>query len=796
IAEEKQVTKITAKVKEARKSKSFDTFYCVACFVSEETLSRIIVPLKNVLFECNNHKVLKKVSRCIQKVVFGLTENSSLSESCLLTFFYGIVHGLIPELTVSKERKSSSVKTIKSDYMLVEKPSKKEKKVKSKISTNRFILVQECLHILHILLKKDRLKSTNAEHVALLEPFVSLLSDFIVSNHPRLSTMALKCLNLIILRFSTLESFKTYANTIKNNLFVLMHKHTGVGMQQGENYDLVIMLFKTMHCLISEIDFVQLDEKQLEVLLVYCEKDIYENSRQAVAFAMLKAIISRRLQSPALKDIMSKLAGMLVQSHQDYVRKQCIHIWMRYLTDIPLGLKLRHHLMFFIRQLDYEHETGRLAVLELLMSVVARFPDVFNSYIDLLFIPVASRLINEESKKAKELASEVITKIFHRADFSKRNSLVSDIILSWFQHSSVLQKQLAVRLLILLSDVEQQQFKKRFHLIIPLLKKNLEACIEVEDNNAEFSTPEDHLVYQLLILFLRMLKIEGNLSKSEEFLEDIFAILKSINETYLSHAHLWVRIVSVEIFEELFASFSVEEVSCAMNEPKVSNEYLLSNTPLVMWSLCSKFLDLLRNVSESDVFGGSLIKNMLFVAKVFIRTPDSWESNEELCYTKMNIKWLISRMVREVRREVSENEKCYTKRTLIFKWIAATVLELNSEQLSSSLEVLLMPLCREVSSKRNENEKVDSSLINLVEDVLKVIRGAVGKDTFNNKYAKIISIQNRRRMHRKSQRTIELIVNPLKGLKRKHKKHVAFRENKKRKIAEKKGKVVKKRRVS
>ncbi|RWS09630.1 hypothetical protein B4U79_02561 [Dinothrombium tinctorium] len=761
IAEEKEVGKIVAKVKEARKSKSFDTFFIIASFASEQSLSQVILPLKKILSETHSHKVLKKVEKCLQKVIIGLTENSALSETTLLTFFYGIVHDSIPDLQLTKKsKKKTYANQVTNDCFLLQQPKKKDSKAKTNASSNYYILVQESLKILSILLKKERLQATDEQHAALLNPFIPILSDFVSSKHPKLTISALKCINSIVLKFSSLESFKIYANTIKNNLFVLLHKHTGVGMQHGENYELVMMCFKCMHYLISEVDCIEIDEKQLKVLLLYAEKDIHENNKQAVAFSLLKAIISKRLDSPELKAIMAKLSEMLVQSEQDYVRKQCVHIWMRYLLDYPHGKSLKQHIMFFLRQLDYEHETGRMAVLELLALVVSRFPEVVvNSYVELLFIPVSSRLINEESSKARKLSADLIEKLFSRLNADKRNFLFENLILPWFQQRNLLQQQLGARLCLLLAEVEQKSFNSRVSRCIPLIqhKLNLQASSENSDGNTDFQTQKDHLIYHLLLLFLRIIKINPSIVKSSQFSEDTTSIFKSIASIYILYPHVWVRVTSVEIFNFLFSLYNIDEIVAAVKDPEDADEFILQNTASVIWNLCTKFLDLLHEVYDSENLGEQLIKNLVFIGKVFCRLPDDWNSDEDVS-RKLNIKWLINRLSRETRTELSENAKCYTKRSLIFKWIAAIVLELDKERLVSYLELLLPSLCRETAEKTGQTneDNAKEEVHNLAHDVLRLIQTAVGNETFNSVYAKVISSLSRKRLQRKNQRAIEV----------------------------------------
>ena len=50
---------------------------------------------------------------------------------------------------------------------------------------------------------------------------------------------------------------------------------------------------------------------------------------------------------------------------------------MQFLLDYPIGKKLRTHLEFYVAQMDYEHESGRISALEMMAAIFNKFPEVF-----------------------------------------------------------------------------------------------------------------------------------------------------------------------------------------------------------------------------------------------------------------------------------------------------------------------------------------------------------------------------------------------------------------------------------
>lgn len=177
---------------------------------------------------------------------------------------------------------------------------------------------------------------------------------------------------------------------------------------------------------VKNIKSNRISETQLQVLLGYAEEDIYDQSRQATAFGLLKvapagnvfavyarlsgltrvhhlqAILSRKLIVPEMEEVLKKVAKLSVTGSNAMIRIHCrqvsvrqdvffcsrvrvsapavvLQIYLKYLLDYPLGKKLKDHLDFVVSQLPYEHEAGRESVLEMLAYIFQTFPQVRKS---------------------------------------------------------------------------------------------------------------------------------------------------------------------------------------------------------------------------------------------------------------------------------------------------------------------------------------------------------------------------------------------------------------------------------
>lgn len=131
-----------------------------------------------------------------------------------------------------------------------------------------------------------------------------------------------------------------------------------------------------MTVLVRDVKYYIVDTDQLKVLLLYVEQDLHDHDRQATAFNLLRAILSRKLITSELFDIMTKITELSITSELLHVRLQSRIVSHQFLMDYPLGKKLDKYISFYLAQLKYEAQTGRESAIEMIQTLINSFPMV------------------------------------------------------------------------------------------------------------------------------------------------------------------------------------------------------------------------------------------------------------------------------------------------------------------------------------------------------------------------------------------------------------------------------------
>ncbi|RDD45796.1 Small subunit processome component 20-like protein [Trichoplax sp. H2] len=641
-ANEKEIDSISKKLRES-KNKSYGTFEILATYASNNSIGNVLLPLKKILQEAQNTKIVNRVESVLHRICTGLLKNSDFNFESLLILAYQAINESSALLQSDGQKLDEDLGQISNaenrsiSFLLLPEPRRGGNQPKANLKTNSYVFVEFGLKIFLMIIKNRTIKKEDKE---------------------------------------------------------LLRIYARAGAGKGNNAELVHSSFKAVSILIGNYGDVVLSPNHVKLLLTYVEEDIHDHSRQATALSVIKAIVSRGIEAEEVHDIMIKIQEMSINGSPDFVRLQCRQLYMRYVLDYPLGKKIEKIIQFYLNNLNHEYETGRISALEMIASMLNEFPSsLLFEYSLIIFMSLATCLVNDDSATCRKMNALAVRTLLEKMDVTHLNELL-ELVISWLKGHRVIHQRLALQLLGIFAECQSDFLEKRLKDVLPLvLALAKDGDYEQSDNlDHENIRIQDSRCYYLINT---LQKISDKYDLTNDKYQGYITSLWDCIIFSLEYPHMWVRLTGCQLIGFIFSRCKPDKaIHC---KTFLISHLLEEDTTAKLQSLIKIFISQLKSKYLDSALADQVTKNLIYICKVIQSMSDSKQED-------LSFKNILESMCKIARLESGNTPKSVQKRSCVIKWIAAMVLDLDYDVLISNLSILLQPLQKESSSTTSSEE--------------------------------------------------------------------------------------------
>lgn len=768
-------------------SKGLDTFALTAKYVSPSRINALLRPLRSVMEVTTSAKSMQQVDEVLRRIASGLNSNARLDPPELLVLCHTLINQNAKFLQEAPP-KPKPRSTGKKDDAIVQ--MKRKTVIQEDCYThNSYRFVVFGLELFNTAFRRSKFNLHDPHILARLEPFVVSIGNTLYTRTEAVLVAALKAVPAILQ--CSVKAASSSAALISKQILVIIRS---MGSTESE---VTQTAFKSLATILRECPSSNVKETDLLFLLEILTPDLEEPSHQASAFALLRAIVSRKLVVPELYDLMTTISSILVTSQSPHTRESARSLLLQFLLDYPQGSgRLQTTLTFFARNLSFEHVSGRLSVLELLHAVITKFDaNLLAKHAEMLFVALVLCVANDDEKSCRESAANVVQSLLKRLADEQKRAVVGHLH-AWATESEKARlRGVAAQVYGLLVEALQRD------AALPVTTILVDVLAITESARAMLAEDDDHadhvldwqMAYHALQTLSKLLQVYPELTVNYSKVEwtHVFALLV--------FPHPWVRNVACRLLGLLFAAQPTLPAPC-----RVSAE----GSPLThttMRDVADKLCMMLKSPNLEPAVALQVVKNLFFVGKWFSAHPqashaaDDVSLQEDLSETVENnsgdnnpsgdpLPWLFSKLSFQARsahimrknKGASVQANWALTPLSVFRFFAAMTSHMDGPQLERFLPHILTPVHRIIEEDTMRDAAIDEVKATATE-LMDLVQTKVGTTAFANAYNRIrqnvLSVRQERRVARATQ----AMTYPQVAAKRKIARNAMKKESRKRK---------------
>ncbi|KAF1833187.1 U3 snoRNP protein Utp20 [Decorospora gaudefroyi] len=816
--QEKDADEYISKMKEVKSSKSFDSMDIVARSVTPSHIIKLVLPIKSLLVEKLNARMVQKIDELLRRIGLGVLQNPTVNNRDILVFCYELIQEVYAASTSTDKKVKIDHKNKR--YLVNNRGAAKSG---ARLSTSSYLykMIRFGMDILRTVLRKhDDLQTPQN-----LAGFLPIIGDAMVQGQEEVQVSAVRLLTTII---------KVPMTELDTNCPVYIDEAMrAIKGAISSNTELAQASLKLVSAVLRERPHVPVKERDVGHLLKRIIPDLDEPDRSGVTFGFLKAVMNRGFEVPEMYEAMDKVAEMMITNQTKSARDTARSHYFQFLTSYTQSEKrFKKQIEFLLKNLRYEHMEGRQSVMEAIDLIIGkalpRFPEkAQHEYHGMMFLPLINAVANDDSSKCREMASLLVKRLFQHASDKRLQSFANDLR-SWLeQDDNVGLKRLGIQCWgFYFEAMEDDAEAKELLRVLDRLDSTIDQCLgrRGEDD-------WELLYYSLTLLSKACKKYTGTMFSSSK--DSLWTAVQAS----VSYPHMWVKLKAADLMGTYFAHLGVSNKDTGLEALPLEGSGGLQLAEQNMTQLCNAFLRNLLNPEVSEQLCMQSVKNIAFLARCFAVNGAKWQwqntddedeveaerngtvdddaaTDEDFegfsppptvtttaKHTKEAPPLAIHRLTIRLSGIVRKDKSTINAKTAIMNLFDTMAAKFPLEPLSAALPHLLTTLntltdpattvprafTNPNDTSLNEPNEVYKALIDKAREVMNTLQKRLG----TQEYLKVMSEVQRgvreRREERRRKRKVEAVNDPEKFGKEKKRRHDVARVKRKARGAEEKG---------
>ncbi|OUM64553.1 hypothetical protein PIROE2DRAFT_66197 [Piromyces sp. E2] len=665
VGDEREIEELKGKMREIKGTKSFDSFELLSKVIRLNNITVTLKPLKELMLESDSLKKMKNVEEILRHISVGLNSNPSVEAKELLLFTHGLITETLPFAQVEAKKKKELTQSEKNVLVQMKRPTNTQEPLKN-FKANAYLFVEFGFSVLLSGIKRDRISLKSQSNLEMLDPLIVSFGEALYSKHNKISILSMKILNTLIK--ANIPKLKESWELIVKRLFQI------IGRSRVTYNELIQNCFKLLISIIRDCYDVEITKFQLITLIKIIKVDLEEQENQSTTLSMIKAILARKYVVEEIYDLMNIVSNLIVTCQSTVMREQCRQIYITFLLDYPQSKnRLRNQISFFVNNLNYVYESGRVSVLEMLNLIISRFTDeLISQFSELFFLSLVVTMSNDDSSKCREMSGILIKQLIKRIrSLNQPMAKIFKLLEKWTSPEQPKNiQQAAIQAYGLIIDVLNTEFKSQCDPLMEILCKNIIKEVDndtVNINSIEFDEDEIEyweLIYYSLSTFNKLINHYPQYIYSTR-LESLWNSIQRL----LLHPHMWIRISANRLFGIFFSKMDLDKFKEFIPTKKITadnkNQYQYVSNKIILWRLCLNMIEELNSDGLTEDLSQQIVKNLFFAGRcLFILgeneindDEDNEDENEnEQDDNDKNAKTAIIDPEASARRKVQKNE--------------------------------------------------------------------------------------------------------------------------------------------